>query len=157
MRLTEELVALVERLEPDPGPEPGTREHNNAEYAQMVAALLVGYQPEELWVFAYGSLIWKPAFTAAEHRRATAYGWHRSFCMELVRFRGTREQPGLMMALDGFPPELSAKLWVGPNTSYVWGLVEVTGLFENGGNWGAGGTLHQHLQIEKVTVLEQKS
>jgi cation transport protein ChaC len=33
-------------------------------------------------------------------RRATAIGWHRSFCMELTAWRGTPEQPGLMMALD---------------------------------------------------------
>jgi cation transport protein ChaC len=29
-----------------------------------------------------------------------AYGWHRRFCMRLTRWRGTREVPGLMMALD---------------------------------------------------------
>jgi cation transport protein ChaC len=45
-------------------------------------------------------LIWKPEFTSLEHRRATAFGWHRSFCMKLERFRGTLEQPGLMMTLD---------------------------------------------------------
>jgi glutathione-specific gamma-glutamylcyclotransferase len=27
-------------------------------------------------------------------------GWHRSFCFRVARFRGTRERPGLMMALD---------------------------------------------------------
>ena len=100
MRLTEELVALVERLEPDPGPEPGTREHNTAEYAQMVAALLVEYQPEELWVFAYGSLIWNPEFDFLEHCPAIASGWHRAFCLRLTRWRGTREVPALMLALD---------------------------------------------------------
>lgn len=100
MRLTEELVALVERLEPDPGPEPGTREHNDAEYAQMVASLLVEYQPEELWVFAYGSLIWNPEFDFLEHCAAIASGWHRAFCLRLTRWRGTRDVPALMLALD---------------------------------------------------------
>ena len=50
-------------------------------------------------MFAYGSLIWKPVFAPAEARRARARGWHRSFCIELVTWRGTPEAPGLMMAL----------------------------------------------------------
>jgi glutathione-specific gamma-glutamylcyclotransferase len=53
------------------------------------------------WLFAYGSLIWKPELDHAEVRRGTARGWHRSFCFRIERFRGTREQPGLMMSSDG--------------------------------------------------------
>ncbi|QIG46564.1 gamma-glutamylcyclotransferase [Nordella sp. HKS 07] len=41
-----------------------------------------------------------PTFDPVEARRATAIGWHRSFCIELTNWRGTPEQPGLMMALD---------------------------------------------------------
>lgn len=100
MRLTEEVVALVERLEPDPGPEPGTRDHNDAEYAAIVAALLAEQQPEDVWVFAYGSLIWNPEFDFLEHRAAIASGWHRAFCLRLTRWRGTRDLPALMLALD---------------------------------------------------------
>jgi hypothetical protein len=36
--LTAELVALVERMEPDPGPEPGTTEHTDAEFDAMDAS-----------------------------------------------------------------------------------------------------------------------
>ncbi len=99
-KLTAELVAQVERLEPDPGPEPGTREHTEAEFAAMADALLDDYRPDELWVFAYGSLIWNPEFDFLESCRATAFGWHRSFCLKLTRWRGTREFPALMLALD---------------------------------------------------------
>lgn len=98
--LTAELVASVERFEPDPGPEPGTTEHTQAEFDAMVEALLREYRPQELWVFAYGSLIWNPEFEFVERRSATAYGWHRSFCLTLTRWRGTRELPALMLALD---------------------------------------------------------
>lgn len=100
MNLTAELVARVERTEPDPGPEPGTAEHTDAEFDAMVEALLSEYKPEELWVFAYGSLIWNPEFEFLESRSATANGWHRSFCLKLTRWRGTRELPALMLALD---------------------------------------------------------
>ncbi|WP_342215963.1 gamma-glutamylcyclotransferase [Mesorhizobium sp. L-8-3] len=100
MELTAELVALVERMEPDPGPEPGTTEHTNADFAQMAEAVLAQHDPEHLWVFAYGSLIWNPEFQVVEQRRAVAAGWHRSFCLKLTRWRGTRELPALMLALD---------------------------------------------------------
>lgn len=98
--LTAELVAHVERFEPDPGPEPGTLEHTPAEFEAMAADLLRQYTPRDLWVFAYGSLIWNPEFEFDERRSATAYGWHRSFCLTLTRWRGTRELPALMLALD---------------------------------------------------------
>ncbi len=100
MDLTAELVALAERTEPDPGPEPGTAEHTDAEFAQMADAVLGEYDPEQFWVFAYGSLIWNPEFQVEEQKRAVARGWHRSFCLRLTRWRGTRELPALMLALD---------------------------------------------------------
>ncbi|MGE8067715.1 gamma-glutamylcyclotransferase [Pseudomonas sp. NPDC089569] len=98
--LTAELVAHVERFEPDPGPEPGTAEHTPAEIDAITQSLLHQYRPQQLWVFAYGSLIWNPEFEFEERRSATAFGWHRSFCLTLTRWRGTRELPALMLALD---------------------------------------------------------
>lgn len=53
-----------------------------------------------LWVFGYGSLIWDPGFEPAERRLACLHGWHRSFCMWSVHYRGTAEAPGLVLALD---------------------------------------------------------
>lgn len=100
MALTADLIALVERVEPDPGPEPGTTEHTDAEFDDPVEQLLLEYRPEALWVFAYGSLIWNPEFDYVEQRPATAPGWHRSFCLKLTRWRGTRDLPALMLALD---------------------------------------------------------
>ncbi|MGL4239395.1 gamma-glutamylcyclotransferase [Tabrizicola sp.] len=55
---------------------------------------------ETLWVFGYGSLIWDPCFPVAERRIARLDGWHRSFCMRSIRYRGTDEKPGLVLALD---------------------------------------------------------
>lgn len=53
-----------------------------------------------LWIFGYGSLMWDPGFQAAETRLAQLRGWHRSFCMWSVHYRGTTEAPGLVLALD---------------------------------------------------------
>jgi cation transport protein ChaC len=100
MALTAELVARCARIEPDPGPEPGYRTFSDEEYDAAAAALLQQKPPGPLWIFAYGSLIWKPAFVAVEHWRASAFGWHRAFCLELTRWRGSPQQPGLMMGLE---------------------------------------------------------
>ena len=99
MALTAALVARCERIEPDPGPRPGHAYFTDEEYDAAAAALLQKKGPGALWIFAYGSLIWKPAFVSVEHRRATACGWHRSFSLEITRWRGSPQQPGLMMAL----------------------------------------------------------
>ena len=100
MALTSELVARCQRLEPDPGPEPGRHYFTEPEYDAAARSILERKPPGPLWVFAYGSLIWKPACEIVEHRLATAFGWHRAFSLELTRWRGSRQQPGLMMALE---------------------------------------------------------
>jgi cation transport protein ChaC len=99
MALTAELVARCQRPELDPGPEQGYTYFTEEEYDAAAAALLQQRPPGPLWIFAYGSLIWKPAVVFVEHCRATAFGWHRSFCLELTRWRGSPQQPGLMLGL----------------------------------------------------------
>lgn len=54
---------------------------------------------DDLWVFAYGSLIWNPVIHYLEERCATANGWHRDFCIHLPIGRGTVDNPGLMLGL----------------------------------------------------------
>ncbi len=53
----------------------------------------------DLWVFGYGSLMWSPDFRFAEHHAAHLHGYHRSLCIYSHRYRGTPEQPGLVMGL----------------------------------------------------------
>lgn len=53
-----------------------------------------------MWVFGYGSLIWKPGFDVAEQRLAKLAGFTRGFCMRSIHHRGTEEAPGLVLALD---------------------------------------------------------
>ncbi len=57
-------------------------------------------QAGDLWVFGYGSLIWEPGFDFVEKRLATLEGYRRAFCMASIRYRGTPEAPGLVLALD---------------------------------------------------------
>lgn len=101
MALTPDHVALVHRMVEDPGPEPGLVYHSEADYDAVVRNMLALRPPgRDAWLFAYGSLIWKPEVEHLEARRGTAHGWHRSFCFRITRFRATRDRPGLMMALD---------------------------------------------------------
>ncbi len=57
----------------------------------------------DLWVFGYGSLLWDPGFPVAETRVARLHDWRRSFCMSSIHHRGTRDAPGLVLALDHAP------------------------------------------------------
>jgi len=101
MALTADLVAQVHRVVADPGPLPGVAYQSDEDYETMVDNLLLG-RPEggDVWLFAFGSLIWKPECTYVEERCGIAHGWHRSFCFRIRRYRGTPECPGLMMSLD---------------------------------------------------------
>lgn len=54
---------------------------------------------EDLWIFGYGSLIWRPDFDYAERRVARVHGWHRALKMWSRINRGTPEQPGLVFGL----------------------------------------------------------
>ena len=56
-------------------------------------------QGDDLWLFAYGSLIWKTEFEVAEKRPARVHGHHRALQMWSRVNRGTPERPGLVLAL----------------------------------------------------------
>lgn len=101
MSLTPELVARCWRAIEDTGPDPDAGHLDDADYDALVDALQAELPDSEpLWLFGYGSLIWKPEIDHVEERVALARGWHRSFCMNMTRWRGTKDSPGLMMALD---------------------------------------------------------
>ena len=54
----------------------------------------------DLWIFGYGSLIWKPGFDYLEARAAKLIGEHRALCIYSFVHRGTPEKPGLVLGLD---------------------------------------------------------
>jgi len=100
MSLTQELVDLCFRDETDPGPPPSWVPLSDEDYAGVAERLACESGQEPLWIFAYGSLIWRPGFDSIACERATLHGWHRSFSLRIERGRGTPDRPGLMMMLS---------------------------------------------------------
>lgn len=64
------------------------------------AHFMAGRENQQVWVFAYGSLMWDPGFYFDEVRVGRAEGFQRKFCLNMTRGRGSEETPGLMAALD---------------------------------------------------------
>ena len=67
---------------------------------EATRAAVLARRDADLWVFAYGSLMWDPGVHVVEIRRATLAGFHRSFCLKSKIGRGSAERPALMAALD---------------------------------------------------------
>ena len=73
-----------------------THEEREATRSKALRGRLGG----DLWVFAYGSLMWDPALHVVEIRAAALTGFHRRFCLKVEIGRGSQARPALMAALD---------------------------------------------------------
>ncbi|MBL8386566.1 MAG: gamma-glutamylcyclotransferase [Burkholderiales bacterium] len=78
----------------------GAQAWSEEQLARSLDRTLAAVPPGDVWVFAYGSLIWNPLFPFVDKRIATIYGFHRSFCLWSRIGRGTPERPGLVLGLD---------------------------------------------------------
>ncbi|MGB8816902.1 MAG: gamma-glutamylcyclotransferase [Rhizobiaceae bacterium] len=75
--------------------------HSDDEVEAARLAFLADRLDSDLWIFAYGSLMWDPAFKFAEVRRARAPVHARKFILkDTFGARGSPQAPGLMAALD---------------------------------------------------------
>jgi len=59
-----------------------------------------GTGTDDIWVFAYGSLMWRPDFEFIESAPALLRGYHRAFCIYSHIYRGSPKRPGLVLGLD---------------------------------------------------------
>jgi len=102
LTLTADHVAKIHRIVEDGGAPPGMQLQTDGDYDAWVARMIGTHPAPEARtrLFAYGSLIWKPEIEHVGEEVGAARGWHRAFCFHMPRFRGTPDNPGLMMALD---------------------------------------------------------
>lgn len=101
LKLTRELVNRLPQRVDERGPirmsDPAEEYYDNTA-AQILSKL---HQPNELWVFAIGSLIWNPRCDVVDRKKGLVKGWRRSFCLGPdIRFRGNPAAPGNMLSLD---------------------------------------------------------
>lgn len=67
---------------------------------QSLQATLARHQGGPIWLFAYGSLIWRPECSAVERVRGRVHGYHRGLYLWSHEHRGTPQWPGLVFGLD---------------------------------------------------------
>lgn len=73
---------------------------SDAEIEASLNETLFGRSDRDLWIFGYGSLMWKPDLAYVDRTIGRVQGYHRSFCLWQKRYRGNRHNPNLMLALD---------------------------------------------------------
>lgn len=62
-----------------------------------------------LYVFGYGSLMWRPDFPFVRSAPALAHGFRRRLCVWSNAYRGSPKRPGLVFGLDRGPADRAAK------------------------------------------------
>jgi cation transport protein ChaC len=97
-RLSRERLVELDRLAHESGYPANWRLSDEAREATRTQAL--AGRTGDLWLFAYGSLMWDPAVHIVEIRTAALGGYHRRFCLKSQIGRGSAERPALMAGLD---------------------------------------------------------
>jgi cation transport protein ChaC len=98
------------------------------------AALARHPQGEDLALFAYGSLIWNPAFHFVRREVAAVRGLHRRFCLWTQLGRGSPDNPGLVLGLDRGGSCRGVVYWIAAEEiegelDVVWRREMVTGAY----------------------------
>jgi glutathione-specific gamma-glutamylcyclotransferase len=99
LQLTPDLVARTLKVVEDEGPEPNWTPISSQQLEELMKRVEEEVADEDIWVFAYGSLMWNPGFEPSAREAAVVHGWHRAFSLRIERLRATTDAPGLMLAL----------------------------------------------------------
>lgn len=100
LRATDEVLATWDAQARLHGLGPDWRMSDDALEASRGLVLQSLNGEHDLWIFAYGSLLWDPGFYFDEVRRATLEGHQRQFNYKTTIGRGTPDQPGLVLSVE---------------------------------------------------------
>ena len=103
LRVTDAVLAHWDRRAHELGRPPHWRWTVDALEASRRAVLDEVAASQDLWVYAYGSLMWDPGVHFDEVRRADLHGFQRRFSYRTIMGRGTPQQPALMLSLEARP------------------------------------------------------
>lgn len=125
--------ALLQQVVAHPGAGPLL---TAAERQARFDRLMTTVEPNrDLWLFAYGSMLWNPTVHYVQACTVKVQGWHRSFCLRSTFGRGSPERPGLMLAIeaggecDGLAYRLAAAT-VRDELHLLWQREMVTGVYQ---------------------------
>lgn len=93
-------VSLVSHKTVNPPPTEYVNISDEARRENLAGVLAQAPDPQAIWVFGAGSLIWRPGFDPAEARSGKVHGYRRSFSFWTVRARARPGNPGLGLALE---------------------------------------------------------
>jgi glutathione-specific gamma-glutamylcyclotransferase len=103
MRITRKALGIYDELACKAG-YPLNWRHSDQKIEATWRAFFSDWEnPSDLWVFAYGSLMWDPGFRFAEVRLASVEGYQRRFTLKTEIARGSPGRPALMLALERQP------------------------------------------------------
>ncbi|MEO7941277.1 MAG: gamma-glutamylcyclotransferase [Burkholderiaceae bacterium] len=99
LRMTPERLAIWDARAREAGQDPQWRLADDAREAMRCATLGGRSAPGDLWVYAYGSLMWDPAIHFSEVRLACVDNYQRRFSYRITGGRGSPQCPALMLTL----------------------------------------------------------
>ncbi|NMG45290.1 gamma-glutamylcyclotransferase [Aromatoleum toluvorans] len=100
LRITDEMLAAWDAQAQTRGLGADWRRSDDALDASRRAVLSGVADSQDLWIFAYGSLMWDPGLHFVEVRRASLPGYQRRFTHKTTIGRGSPEHPGLVLSLE---------------------------------------------------------
>ncbi len=86
-----------------------------------------------IWIFGYGSLVWRPDFEYAERHRADLGGWSRRFWQASTDHRGVPERPGIVVTLVPDPEAVTVGVVYGLRPEVATPIMGALDYRERGG------------------------
>lgn len=118
-------------------------------------------ETHDLWIFGYGSLMWRPGFAFEERRHARLAGYRRCFCIYSTHHRGTGARPGIVLGLDRGGACEGIAYRVAPNQAtatlaYLRAREQVNGVYREASLPVTLATMPRH-EVRAITYVAERA